>query len=158
MLLETRCLMLFRLPLPEGCRECGKAEAEVGGHGTTPTGTRSKIAPRRRDAVAIPPPSGGVDARGITAPQRRRSTHMAMDTEHSGLPTGRDGLGGLSGEAVAIAGFDDAAGGGHGGEALVEGRGAETADGAERGDGLGLPGLGEGGGDAVVNGDRFGGG
>ncbi len=32
--------------------------------------------------------AGGVDARRITAPQRRRSTHTAMDTEHSGLPAG----------------------------------------------------------------------
>lgn len=32
--------------------------------------------------------AGGVDARGITAPQRRCSTGMAMDTKHSNQPAG----------------------------------------------------------------------
>ncbi len=37
-------------------------------------------------------------------------------------------MAGSAGEAIAIGGFDDAAGGGHGGQALVEGGGADAAD------------------------------
>ena len=49
-------------------------------------------------------------------------------------------------------GFDDASGGRHGGDAVVEGGGANAATGSQIGEGLWLAGLGEGGGDAVVEG------
>jgi hypothetical protein len=59
---------------------------------------------------------------------------------------------GSAGGPIAFGGFDDAARGGHGGEALVERGGANAADGPQIGEGLGLAGGGEGGGDAVVEG------
>src|ERR1700677_3119389 len=62
------------------------------------------------------------------------------------------GSAGSAGETIAFGGFDDAAGGRHGGDALVEGGGANAATGPQIREGLGLAGLGEGGGDAVVEG------
>ena len=67
------------------------------------------------------------------------------------------GSGGLADEAIAVGGFGDASGVGHGGQPLVEGGGAHPADGAQIGEGLRLTGLGEGGDDAIVDGLRRGG-
>jgi hypothetical protein len=64
---------------------------------------------------------------------------------------------GSSGELVAFGGFDDAAGGCHGGEAFVEGGGSHPTNGAQIGEWLGLCGVGEGCDDAVVDGSRLGG-
>ena len=55
------------------------------------------------------------------------------------------------GEAVAFRCFDDAASGGHGGQALVERGGADAAQGAQIGEWLRVTGFGEGGGDALVD-------
>jgi hypothetical protein len=65
------------------------------------------------------------------------------------------GRAGSAGETITFGGFDDAAGGRHGGDAVVEGGGANAATGSQIGEGLGLAGLGEGGGDAVVEGVRL---
>ncbi len=44
------------------------------------------------------------------------------------------GRGSASGEAVSVGGFDDEAGGGHGGEAFVESGGADAAGCAQLGE------------------------
>ncbi len=59
---------------------------------------------------------------------------------------------GSAGETIAFGGFEDSAVGRHGGEALIEGGGANAASGPEIAEWLGLAGLGEGRGDAVIEG------
>ena len=67
------------------------------------------------------------------------------------------GSGGSADEAIAVGGFGDASGVGHGGEAPVEGSGAHPAEGAQIDKRLRLTGLGEGGEDALIDGLRSGG-
>ena len=62
----------------------------------------------------------------------------------------------VTGEAIAVAGFDDAPGGGHGGEARVEGGGSDAAAGAQFSERAGPVGAGEGCDDALVDGRRRG--
>ena len=59
------------------------------------------------------------------------------------------------GEAVTVGGFDDKTGGGHGGETLVEGCGADAARCAQCGERPGLLAIGEGCGDALIDGLRL---
>ena len=72
------------------------------------------------------------------------------------LRLGDRGRRSVTGEAIAVAGFDDAAGGGHGGEVRVEGGGADAAAGAQLGEGAWPIGVREGRGDAFVDGRRRG--
>ena len=57
----------------------------------------------------------------------------------------------MSGEAVTVGGFDDEAGGGHGGEAFVEGGGADAAGCPQFGERARLCAVGEGCGDALID-------
>jgi len=66
------------------------------------------------------------------------------------------GLGSASGEAVSVGGFDDDAGGGHGGEAFVECGGADAAGCAQLGEWPWFIPLGESGCDALIDGSRLG--
>ena len=58
-------------------------------------------------------------------------------------------------EAVTVDGFDDEAGGRHGGEAFVESGGPDAAGCAQFGERPGLLAIHEGGGDTVINGTRL---
>ncbi len=58
-------------------------------------------------------------------------------------------------EAVTIGGFDDESGGGHGGEALIERCGTNTAGCAKGGERLGVGAVGQGCGNALVDGTRL---
>jgi hypothetical protein len=58
-------------------------------------------------------------------------------------------------EAVTVGGFDDEAGGRHGGPALVEGGCADTTGCAQCGERPGLLAVGEGRGDALIDGSWF---
>ena len=60
-----------------------------------------------------------------------------------------------TGEAVTVGGFDDKAGGGHGGEALVESGGADAAGCPQFGERPRLLAVGEGCGDALIDGSRL---
>jgi hypothetical protein len=60
-----------------------------------------------------------------------------------------------NGEAVSVGGFDDEAGGGHGGEALVEGGGANAAGCPQFGERLRLLAFREGCGDALIDRSRL---
>jgi hypothetical protein len=60
-----------------------------------------------------------------------------------------------TGEAVTVGGFDDEASSGHGGEAFVESGGANAAGCAQCGEWPGLVAIGEGRGDALIDGIRF---
>src|SRR6201995_2653197 len=57
-------------------------------------------------------------------------------------------------ETVTVCGFGNDAGGGHGGETLVEGGGADAADGAQIRERPGLLAVGKGCGDALIQGSR----
>ena len=61
----------------------------------------------------------------------------------------------VTGEAVTVGRFDDEAGGGHGREALVEGGGADAAGCPQFGERPGLLAVGEGCGDALIDGSWF---
>ena len=61
----------------------------------------------------------------------------------------------MSGEAVTVGGFDDETGGGHGGEAFVECGGADAAGCPQFGERPGLAAVGEGRGDALIDGSRL---
>ena len=52
---------------------------------------------------------------------------------------GRSGGASANGEAVAVGGFDDEAGGGHGGETFIESGGADAAGSAQFGEWPRLP-------------------
>ena len=61
-----------------------------------------------------------------------------------------------NGEAVSVGGFDDEAGGGHRGKALVEGGGANAAECPQFGERLRLLAVREGCGDALIDRSRLG--
>ncbi len=61
----------------------------------------------------------------------------------------------VAGEAVTVCRFDDEAGSGHGREALIEGGGAEAAGCPQFGERPGLRAVGEGCGDALIDGSWF---
>ena len=61
-----------------------------------------------------------------------------------------------AGEAVSVGGFDDASGCGHGGQPLVKGGGADSAERSEVGERLGPAGINKGCGNAVVDRPRLG--
>ena len=60
-----------------------------------------------------------------------------------------------TGEAVTVGGFDDEADSDHGGEAFVESGGTDAAGCAQLGERAGLLAVGEGCGDALIDGSRF---
>jgi len=117
---RLRNLMGFPLPVPLGCRECGKRNWEVAGIGVASV-TYGRWRGRERLRV------------GSAWVQHRSGT----------------------GEAVSVGGFDDDAGGGHGGEALVKRCGADAARRAQLGEWPWFLAIGERRGDALIHGRRL---
>ena len=96
----------------------------------------------------------------VSGTRRPRCRFRGRDVDNvrrSG-PTVLRGQCSAAGEAVSVGGFDDDAGSGHGGEALVEGGGANAAGSAQFGEWPGFACVGERCSDALIDGSLLDGG